>query len=183
MSLAGIRTLVLNQGYEPVRVVNWRRAITMVFLDKATVLSNYDGAEIHSAFDVFPAPAVIWMRNKSRRYVPEVKLSRHYIYARDRWTCQYCGERFTAAQLTFDHVVPRSQGGKTSWENIVTSCEPCNQRKGDQSLKASGMKLLRPPRKPRWMPALLVKSLHDRRVPSEWHDYIGWLLPSDTAVA
>jgi len=183
MSLAGLRTLVLNQGYEPVRVVNWKRAITMVYLNKATVLSNYDGVTLHSAFDDFPAPAVIWMQKKSRRFVPDVKLTRHYIYARDRWTCQYCGERLVAAKLTFDHVVPRSQGGKTTWENIVTCCEPCNQRKGDLSLKECKMKLLRKPKKPRWMPALLVKSLHDRRVPTEWHDFIGWLMPSDSAAA
>lgn len=174
MTTQNLRTLVLNQGYEPIRVVSWQRAITMVWLDKASVLSEYEET-VNSKYLAWPVPAVIGLRHKTKRFVPEVKLTRQYLYARDQWRCQYCGERFPASALTFDHVIPRSQGGPTSWSNLVTCCVPCNQQKGDKSLDECGMKLLRRPRKPSWMPALLVQSLSDRTIPSQWYDYVGWL--------
>lgn len=177
MTRTNHRTLVLNQGYEPIRVINWERAITMVWLEKATVLTEYS-FQVHSKHLAWNIPAVIWLRKKAKRFVPQVKLTRHYIYARDGWVCQYCGERFKASELTFDHVLPRSRGGRTTWENIATSCIPCNQRKEDRTPEEAGMPLLRKPRKPKWMPALLAKSLNDRTVPQEWNDYIGWLRPS-----
>ena len=180
MSRQNLRTLVLNQGYEPIRVVNWQRAVTMIWLEKATVLTEYNDA-VHSRDLTWQVPAVIWLRSKAKRFVPDVKLTRHYVYARDSWCCQYCGEQFSASVLTFDHVVPRARGGKTSWNNVVTCCTPCNQRKSDQTLKSSKMTLLRKPRKPRWMPALLVKSLSDHTMPSLWHDYVGWLRPAAAA--
>lgn len=174
MTQPNLRTLVLNQGYEPIRVVNWQRAITMVWLEKASVLTEYEEA-VHSKHLSWAVPAVIWLRSKAKRFVPEVKLTRHYVYARDGWRCQYCGKQFPASALTFDHVLPRARGGKTSWGNVVTCCTPCNQKKGDLLLKDSGLTLLRKPGKPRWMPALLVKSLSDRSIPAQWHDYVGWL--------
>ena len=169
-----LRTLVLNQGYEPIRVINWQRAVTMVWLDKASVLSEYDDA-VHSKHLTWNIPAVIGLRYKTKRFVPDVKLTRQYVYARDLWCCQYCGQKFPASKLTFDHVVPRARGGRTTWTNVVTCCTPCNQQKGDLPLKDCGLTLLRKPRKPRWMPALLVKSFSERGVPNQWHDYIGWL--------
>jgi len=177
MTQPNLRTLVLNQGYEPIRVVTWQRAITMVWLDKASVLSEYEEA-VRSKHLTWQVPAVIWLRHKTKRFVPEVKLTRHYIYARDNWRCQYCGEQFPAAALTFDHVVPRARGGRTSWTNVVTCCTPCNQRKGDQLLGQVDMMLLRKPRKPSWMPALLVKSFSACSIPTQWHDFVGWLRPA-----
>jgi 5-methylcytosine-specific restriction endonuclease McrA len=181
MTTPTLRTLVLNQGYEPVRVVNWQRAITMVHLDKAAVLSEYK-QEVHSAFEAYPVPAVIWLRRnvmwlgrRARKPPPDVKFTRFYVYARDQWTCQYCGEKFRASELTFDHVIPRAQGGRTSWENIVTACQPCNQLKGDRTPQEAGMKLLKKPRQPRYLPALLVKSLSEKSIPDQWHDYISWI--------
>ena len=181
MPAPNLRTLVLNQGYEPVRVVNWQRAITMVYLEKAMVLNNYP-VQIHSAHSAHDVPAVIWLRRnvmwlgrKAKRPPPDVKFTRFYVYARDGWKCQYCGEQFPASVLTFDHVIPRAQGGRTTWKNIVTACGPCNQQKGDRTPKQAGMTLLRKPREPRWLPALLVKSLSEKSIPEQWHDYIGWL--------
>lgn len=174
MDQPNLRTLVLNQGYEPIRVISWQRAITMVWLDKAAVLSEYDET-VNSKYVSWAVPAVIGLRHKAKRFVPEVKLTRHYLYARDNWRCQYCGNKFSSSDLTFDHVIPRAHGGPTSWNNLVTCCVPCNQRKGDKLVAQSGMQLLRRPRKPQWMPALLVKSLSDRTIPTQWHDYVGWL--------
>jgi len=174
MPWENLRTLVLNQGYEPIRVVNWQRAVTMVWLEKATVLSAYE-EEVRSKYISWDVPAVIWLRTKVKRFVPEIKLNRHYVYARDQWTCQYCGEQLPASALTFDHVIPRVRGGRTLWENLVTCCEPCNQRKGRMSVKEAGMTLLRTPRKPTWLPALLVKSFSCNTVPEQWNDFIGWV--------
>jgi 5-methylcytosine-specific restriction endonuclease McrA len=181
MPSPNLRTLVLNQGYEPVRVVNWQRAITMVYLDKARILNSYPD-QVYSARQAHDVPAVIWLRRnvmwigrKAKRPPPDVKFTRFYVYARDGWKCQYCGERFPASDLTFDHVTPRAQGGRTLWTNIVTACGPCNQAKGDRTPEQAGMPLLRKPREPRWLPALLVKSLSDKSIPEQWHDYIGWL--------
>jgi len=181
MPAPNLRTLVLNQGYEPVRVVNWERAITMVYLDKAMVLDNYP-VQVHSAHQSHHVPAVIWLRRnvmwlgrKAKRPPPDVKFTRFYVYARDGWRCQYCGEQLPASVLTFDHVLPRAQGGRTTWTNIVTCCGPCNQEKGDRTPVEAGMQLLRQPREPRWLPALLVKSLSDTSIPAQWDTYIGWL--------
>jgi 5-methylcytosine-specific restriction endonuclease McrA len=170
------KTLVLNQGFEPIRVVSWQRAVTLIYRDKATILTQYNDKPLRSAQHSINAPAVIWLKRNSKRFVQKVKLTRHFIYARDNWCCQYCGKHFPASQLTFDHVVPRSQGGTTTWENIVTCCSPCNQKKGNRKLIAADMHLLRKPTRPRWMPAILVKSLRDNSIPGEWIDYIGWLI-------
>jgi len=187
MTTPSLRTLVLNQGYEPVRVVNWQRAITMVYLEKAAVLNTYPD-QVHSARETFDVPAVIWLRRnvmwlgkRSKRPPPDVKFTRFYLYARDGWTCQYCGDRFKASDLTFDHVVPRSRGGRTIWTNIVTACGPCNQGKGDRTPQEADMKLLRQPKAPRWLPAILVKSLSEKSIPQQWTDYISWLWPQSRA--
>lgn len=181
MPAPNLRTLVLNQGYEPVRVVNWQRAITMVYLDKATVLDSYT-TQVHSAHRAHDVPAVIWLRRnvmwlgrKAKRPPPDVKFTRFYVYARDGWKCQYCGKQLPASVLTFDHVIPRAQGGRTKWTNIVTACGPCNQVKGDRTPQEAGMKLLRKPREPHWLPALLVKGLSEKTIPEQWTNYIGWL--------
>jgi 5-methylcytosine-specific restriction endonuclease McrA len=169
-----LKTLVLNQGYEPIRIVEWQRAVTMIWLEKATVLTEYDDV-VRSKHVSWKVPAVIWLRKKSKRFSPGIKLSRHFVYARDQWRCMYCGKKFPATQLTFDHVLPRARGGATTWENVVSSCTSCNQQKGNRLPEEAGMRLLQKPKRPRWLPALLVKSLACRSVPEQWYDYIGWL--------
>jgi len=138
--------LVLNQNYEPLDVSTIRRAIVLLLAGKAELLETYEH-ELASAQARFPAPAVIRLIYLIRRPQPRVKLCRREVFARDQYTCQYCGTR--THDLTLDHVVPRSRGGAHTWENVVSACRTCNHRKGGKSLGEARMRLLRQPYEPR----------------------------------
>jgi 5-methylcytosine-specific restriction endonuclease McrA len=99
-----------------------------------------------------------------------VRFSRFNIYARDANTCQYCGRRCARAELNLDHVVPRSRGGVTTWENVVCSCVACNLRKGGRTPDEAGMRLLRAPSRPRWTP--MFRSATRRAFYSEWRPFL-----------
>jgi 5-methylcytosine-specific restriction endonuclease McrA len=138
--------LVLNASYEPLNVCSFRRAHVLVFKGRAEVLEQLD-RPLRSASDTYPWPHVIRLVTYVR--VPRTasrKISRRALFARDEWQCAYCGE--TGVRLTLDHVVPRSRGGDSVWENVVTSCAPCNLRKGDRLLEESAMVLRKAPRPP-----------------------------------
>ncbi|MFQ5425716.1 MAG: HNH endonuclease, partial [Gaiellales bacterium] len=123
------QVLVLNASYEPLNVCTVRRAHVLVFKGKAVVVEE-TSRTLRSAAARFPWPHVIRLLNYVR--VPRVaqrKISRRALFARDEWRCQYCG---ASGKLTLDHVVPRSRGGVSSWNNVVASCAPCNLRKGDR---------------------------------------------------
>ena len=124
-------TLLLNATYEPLKVVDWRKAITLWCQGKVEVISVYD-CEVHSVSLTVKLPSVIRLRRyiTIKRHCNLVPFSRANIYARDDHTCQYCGRTFPVDTLTFDHVVPVRRGGRKDWENIVTSCVRCNRRKG-----------------------------------------------------
>ena len=127
------QVLVLNASYEPLNVCSVRRAHVLVFKGKAEVIEELD-EPLRSATDTYPWPHVIRLLNYVR--VPRIiqrKISRRALFARDGWRCVYCGA--TGGRLTLDHVVPRSKGGDSVWENVVTSCAPCNLRKGDRLLR------------------------------------------------
>jgi 5-methylcytosine-specific restriction endonuclease McrA len=159
--------LVLNASYEPLNVCTVRRAHVLVFKGKAEVVEEL-GKPLRSAAETFVWPHVIRLLAYVR--VPKSvqrKISRRALFARDGWRCQYCGTE--AGKLTLDHVVPRSRGGESSWENVVTSCAPCNLRKGNRMLEEVGMRLHAPPRAP--APALFV-TLAAPRIPDRWHPYL-----------
>jgi len=149
--------LVLNITYEPLKIVNWKKAITLLFLGKVEVLEEY-GREIHSVSFTVKLPAVVRLLRMVKRPKTPVKFSRQNIYARDKYRCQYCGRKFAPEELTYDHVLPRSRGGKTEWRNIVTCCVECNRRKGGHTPAEAGMKLIRKPSRPKWVPALRLPS-------------------------
>jgi 5-methylcytosine-specific restriction endonuclease McrA len=116
------------------------------------------------------SPSVVKLRHHVKRPLPELKLSRKTIFARDEFTCQYCGQ--TAKDLTIDHVVPKRHGGKTVWENLVTACRRCNTKKSDKLLHQTGMKLIRQPRRPRYIPYIsLTKYLAGRKI-DVWREYL-----------
>jgi 5-methylcytosine-specific restriction endonuclease McrA len=161
-----MRTLVLDQGYLPVNVVSWQRAMSYIARDRAAVLEEYD-ALVHDGVQM---PAVVRLSRPVARHTQRVKFSRANVLARDRWRCQYCGQRFRGDELTYEHVVPRSQGGRTTWENIVMACVACNRRKGNRTPAQAEMKLLRPPARPSWVPRYNQR-LQAREVPVEWRDY------------
>jgi 5-methylcytosine-specific restriction endonuclease McrA len=138
--------LVLNQNYEPLNVCNMRRAMGLVFHEKAEILEVYQ-QPIASASRNFEAPSVIRLIYLIRRPRPRVKLTRREVFIRDHYTCQYCGLR--SGDLTIDHIIPRSRGGLHTWENLVSACKPCNHRKGGKTLTESRMRLKTDPREPR----------------------------------
>jgi len=165
-------TLLLNAGYEPIKVVSWQRAITLLTLGKVEVLEEYDRS-IRSPTLVIKMPAVVRLLRMFRRNKQPVKFSRVNIYARDHYRCQYCGTKLAIADLTYDHVVPRARGGRTVWENIVTACVPCNARKSDRTPEQAGMRLLATPARPTWVPVMTLR-LSMRSVPDAWQDYLYW---------
>lgn len=131
-------TLVLNADGQPVSMlppstVQWKEAITYLWLDKVHVLEWYDDWVVSSASWETKVPAVMMLKEMQRRKrMP--RFSRYNLYLRDMFTCQYCTIQLTQKELTLDHVLPISKGGNTSWENIVASCGPCNGRKGNSTL-------------------------------------------------
>jgi 5-methylcytosine-specific restriction endonuclease McrA len=166
------RTLVLSQGFEPVSIVSWQHAITLLFLGKVEVIEEYD-RDIKTTSLVIKVPAVVRLLSAFRRHKKPVKFSRVNIYGRDRYTCQYCGVKHSINDLTYDHVVPRSQGGKTTWTNIATCCETCNRKKGGRTPAQAGMRLLKAPVQPTATPVLVV-AVSRESVPDAWRDYMYW---------
>jgi 5-methylcytosine-specific restriction endonuclease McrA len=160
------QVLVLNSTYEPVNVCSTRRAVVLLLKEKAEVIERGTGL-IRSEREAFVAPVVIRLRSYVR--LPRAanrRLSRRAILARDGFRCQYCG---STRHLTIDHVVPRSRGGLDSWENVVTSCAPCNVRKGACLPSEVGMSPSRKPRPP--LPGDFVLA-SNRIVPEAWLPYL-----------
>src|SRR5256886_6929573 len=137
-------TLLLNATYEPLRVVNWQKAITLLWQGKVEVLEVYD-REIHGVSISFKLPAVMRLLKmvKLREAHRSVKFSRINIFTRDGVRCQYCRRKFRTEDLTFDHVIPIAKGGNKTWENIVTACWGCNNRKSGRMPEEAGMHLMR----------------------------------------
>jgi 5-methylcytosine-specific restriction endonuclease McrA len=167
-------TLMLSSTYEPLRIISWKRAIRLLTLGKVEVLESYD-EEIHSITFSIKMPAVVRLLRLLRIHQQPVRFSRQNVYARDKFTCQYCGERLPTSELTFDHVIPKVLGGKTEWSNIVACCIPCNVRKRGKTPREAGMTLLRQPRRPRWIPRLTLK-INLSNAPQSWRDYLYWNL-------
>ena len=160
------QVLVLNASYEPLNVTTVRRAHVLVFKGKAEVIEELD-QPLRSATGAFPWPHVIRLVQYVR--VPRTlqrKISRRALFARDGWRCVYCG---SAGRLTLDHVVPRSRGGDSVWENVVTSCAPCNLRKGNRLPHEVQMELSAAPRPP--APVLFIR-LAAATIPSTWQPYL-----------
>jgi len=159
--------LVLNATYEPINVCTVRRAVVLLLKEKAEVIERAEW-ELHSASSTMVRPAVIRLVSYVRipRDTHRRKITRRAVFARDNWTCQYCGSR---SNLTVDHVIPRSKGGGSSWDNIVASCAPCNRRKGDALPRQAGMRLLKQPRTP---PATVFIHVASPTIPVAWQQYL-----------
>ena len=159
--------LVLNATYEPINVCTVRRAVVLLLKEKAEII-EHAARELHSATTTIARPVVIRLVSYVRipRDTHRRKITRRAVFARDDWTCQYCGSR---SNLTVDHVVPRSKGGASSWDNIVASCAPCNRRKGDALPTQAGMIPRRQPRMPGPHVFIHVAS---PRIPSAWRAYL-----------
>ncbi len=151
VAVGSFPALVLNAdfrplSYFPLSLWSWQDAVKAVFLDRVNIISEYDAA-VHSPSAEFQLPSVISLKE----YVPMGRrpaFTRFNVFLRDAFRCQYCGEGFVAEDLTFDHVIPRARGGRTTWQNVVAACEPCNLKKGHRLPQACGMVPLRKPLQP-----------------------------------
>jgi len=179
--------LVLNKLWMAIRVVDARRAFSLLVRDLAEVIRVDDGSYAAHSFDSWtdiaqardqfdrehyewvrtvrlhiPVPKVIRLYGYDRLPTQAVKLNRRNIFARDHNRCQYCGSHFPTAELSLDHVVPRSQGGGSSWENLVCCCVACNSRKGGRTPRQAHMSLIRKPVKPTRNPVINLRLGHDK---------------------
>lgn len=167
------QTLVLNATFEPLKVVDWQRAVTLWVQGKVEVLETHERVVRAVTFS-FKMPSVVRLLQMVRlRRRPVVQFTRANIYARDEFTCQYCGTTKEPYELTFDHVVPVAQGGRRGWANIVTACEPCNKRKAARTPEQAGMTLLRQPKRPAVL-APMVKLSVGWRTPASWYSWLYW---------
>jgi 5-methylcytosine-specific restriction endonuclease McrA len=159
--------LVLNATYEPINVCTIRRAVVLLLKEKAEVIEHAE-FKLHSASSTMARPVVIRLVSYVRvpRDTHRRKITRRAVFARDDWTCQYCGSR---SNLTVDHVIPRSKGGSSNWENIVASCAPCNRRKGNSLLRHAGMHLRRAPGTP--SPDVFIQ-VASPTIPAAWKAYL-----------
>lgn len=170
--------LVLNAdfrplSYFPLSLWAWQDSIKAVFLDRVNVISQYDRV-IHSPSFSMKLPSVISLKEyvtMNRRPA----FTRFNVFLRDRFQCQYCGDGYPSEDLTFDHVVPRSRGGRTTWQNVVTACQTCNLRKGNRMPRDCHMLPLEPPD----MPSTYRLQENGRGFPpnylhESWNDFLYW---------
>ncbi|KAL8126671.1 uncharacterized protein LOC141720981 [Apium graveolens] len=177
--LSCFRGLVLDVSYRPINVVCWKRAICLEFMDKADVLEYYDRT-VNSPSGSFFIPAVLrvphLLQAVKRRRIRST-LSRKNILARDSFTCQYCS---SSENLTIDHVVPTARGGEWTWENLVTACSRCNNRKGQKILEEANMKLNKIPKAPKDYDIIAIPLTYSaiqmlkirKETPEEWQEYL-----------
>ena len=162
------RVLVLNATYEPINVCTVRRATVLVLKSKAEIVERGDG-RLRSERMALERPVVIRLITYVRvpRDVHRRKITRKAVLARDSWTCQYCGQRKPG--LTVDHVIPRSRGGTSAWDNIVASCAACNRRKGNRLPREVQMHPRRRPKPPG--PTVFIQ-IASPRIPNAWEPYL-----------
>ncbi|HVY15473.1 MAG TPA: HNH endonuclease [Rhodopila sp.] len=177
--------LVLNAdfrplSYFPLSLWSWQDTVKAVFMDRVSVLSEYD-AIVRSPRVQMRLPSVIALKD----YVPAMRtpaFTRFNVFLRDRFHCQYCSRQTPSSDLTFDHVIPRSKGGRTGWENVVAACSVCNLRKGDRLPKECGMYPKVPARKPtNWELQENGRTFPPNYLHHSWRDYLYWDVELDTS--
>lgn len=170
--------LVLNAdfrplSYFPLSIWCWQDAVKAVYLDRVSVLSEYEAA-VHSPSLRMRLPSVIALKD----YIPSARrpaFTRFNVFLRDSFECQYCGGAKPTHDLTFDHVIPRSRGGRTTWDNVVTACGPCNLRKGNLLPRECHMQPRQPARQPTsWELQENGRSFPPNYLHESWRDYLYW---------
>jgi 5-methylcytosine-specific restriction endonuclease McrA len=163
-----ISVLKLDSSFKPLEIISWEEAFLLTWLNKAWAV-EYSGQWVHSATKAFQVPSIIVLF----RYIEEkfftLPCTRMNIMIRDEKECQYCLNAFRELDLTIDHVIPRSKGGKTVWTNVVMACKPCNQQKRDLLLENTTLRLRRRPQKPSY------RSIIKKRIKTsnfKWKEYL-----------
>lgn len=163
-------TLLLTPWMQPHRIVTWQDAICRLVDEEIVVLESYSET-VSSQKLTFQIPSVAQLKTAVPANKKGVKFSRINVLTRDGFQCQYCGNRYPRRQLNYDHVIPRALGGRTVWENIVTSCYPCNTRKAGRTPEQAKMRLLKQPHRPKSLP-LTMPTIPIGRAPDEWMPYL-----------
>lgn len=167
-----MKALLLDASYYPIQIVDWKKAMILFFTGRAEVIEHHDDIKINSTSDSFKLPKVMRLFQNFRNFA-QVKFNRQNVFFRDKHKCQYCGDRFEKKGLTFDHVMPKSRGGATSWENIVTCCHACNNKKADRTPEEARMPLITKPVQPKWSPGMAFRlGVSESIVFSDW--LAGW---------
>ncbi len=171
MNVNKIGVLLLNQNYEPLNICKLKRAITLLLKNKAEVVEQ-DSSFINTVSSKIEVPSVIRLCYLVKVPTKKIQPTRRNILIRDNFTCQYCGKKTN--DLTIDHLIPRKYGGKSTWENLVSACKECNNKKGDKPLSEVNIKLKSTPKSLKYIPKILssVKSLNDFPIKDEWKKYI-----------
>ncbi len=166
------RTLVLNVSYVPLGTIEWERAIALLYDEKADLIEEYEDV-IRSVSTSMKKPAVIRLRKYVKGKLIGVRFNKSNVHTRDHGRCQYCLNKITEHKSTYDHVIPKSRGGKTDWTNIVTCCYACNQKKDCRTPEEAKMKLNTKPIKPKSLP--IEQSFTTKwqdSLPEVWKNYI-----------
>lgn len=164
-------TLVLDVGYRPFQVVAWEEAIVWVLEKVVEVVDEYPDKSIRTVNWAVKMPSIV----RFVRPIPckrAVKFSRHNVYTRDRGKCQYCGQKVRRDEFQYEHVVPRAQGGITTWQNVVVACHACNQRKGGRTPAQAGMRLLSTPVKPKKLAEAPFMMTYRDGMPASWKEWL-----------
>jgi len=181
--------LVLNRGYLPIHIIEWKRAISLIYQENARALdadlvsysfdewlsfsgspSSSEYTKVSSTSMIVSVPEIITLTRYNRLPQRDVKYSRQSLFERDGFRCAYCGENFPREKLTVDHVIPRVLGGKTSFDNTVTACKDCNARKGGRTPEQAKMPLLYRPKRPRWISPIHKKGF--RKTLKSWRKFM-----------
>lgn len=167
-----METLVLDVSYQPIDRIPWQRAFILLFSNKVEIVEEYEDRKVRSATREWKIPSVIrflkYVFNRKRA----IKFSRENVYTRDKGKCQYCGCNVKRMEITYDHVIPRSAGGKTQWENVVICCFSCNQKKKNRTPEQAKMCLITVPIKPKSLPSTIrFTFVWKEDMPKTWQSY------------
>jgi 5-methylcytosine-specific restriction endonuclease McrA len=184
--------LILNRNYQPVNVAHWKRAMVLLYAGGARALDDqfrlfdfeswaslsaeYGDDAVGAVGCRIRVPRILVLQAYDRLPRMRVRFSRHNIFRRDDHSCQYCGFNGPRSDLNLDHVIPKSQGGKTHWENVVASCIPCNSRKGGRTPEQAGMRLRKRPKRPTW-----TELARPRRFRPQYREWVPFLDPVDAS--
>lgn len=162
------KTLKLDSSFRPLEIVDSLEALVLCLIGKAYAIENYK-EEVRSVSESFKLPAVIVLTRYVKFHFHTMTANRSNVIWRDQNKCQYCAKEDESDILTIDHVLPRSKGGKNTWENLVTACKKCNQKKGNRTPKEANMKLLREPKRPK---SSILRAINKKQVSDLWKNYL-----------
>lgn len=166
-----LHTLLLNSTYESISFISERKVFKLLSKEKVEVLSSWEDSDVKWGNGRIAHPAIVRLKHHVRWIPRRVRFNRTGIFRRDQFVCQYCSTALTASKLTLDHVLPRAQGGGSSWKNCVTACFECNNKKGDRTPEQAKMKLIKPPA----IPALSIINEYYtmKKQHADWKSYLG----------